>query len=492
MENFNRIKYCSTRKGGTRKTHEEFCREVKELVGDEYTVLGTYVNTHTKILMRHNKCCCDDGVHEWYVEPNLFLRGSRCPEEMYVYRNPAHYPISQEEFEQKLKKIDSNLSCVSKYVNSRTKVKIHCDGCGQDMAITPINFSQKDGCPYCHAHKLQPGINDLATTHPFLASCIVDPAFAQSHTYMTNAKTEIKCPVCGNITRRLPSEMLSSDGCYACPRCKDGVSFPEKFVMDIFRQLNIKTIFQLNKHYFQWCKNYRYDIYVPDCNAIIEVNGRQHYYNLSKVWPDVQSIQANDRDKRNLALNNGISNYIEIDVQESTLQYLHDSVLKSSLSSMFDLSKIDWQQCARTACKSRLIKACNGWENGVMSIQAWSRKLGMPSATVSKYLEKGASLGLCDYNYEEHMQKLNHSKPPKHCKPVYCHELNLIIPTIKNARSFYGLCNPNEVCGDLNQTSGGYHWSWLYQLTPEIIRDANKIDKTVDYLAVFYNAQKSA
>jgi len=47
-----------------RKTHEEFIQEVYDLVGNEYTVLGKYINATTKILIRHNTC-----GHEYVVTP---------------------------------------------------------------------------------------------------------------------------------------------------------------------------------------------------------------------------------------------------------------------------------------------------------------------------------------------------------------------------------------------------------------------------------------
>ena len=40
---------------GKKKTHEKFVEEVFNLVGDEYEVLGRYVNAKTKILMRHSE-----------------------------------------------------------------------------------------------------------------------------------------------------------------------------------------------------------------------------------------------------------------------------------------------------------------------------------------------------------------------------------------------------------------------------------------------------
>jgi hypothetical protein len=56
-----------------RKNTEYFKKEVYNLVGEEYTVLGEYINCHEKILMRHNEC-----GHEFEIEPNNFLQGGRC------------------------------------------------------------------------------------------------------------------------------------------------------------------------------------------------------------------------------------------------------------------------------------------------------------------------------------------------------------------------------------------------------------------------------
>jgi hypothetical protein len=66
-----RCPYCAS---NAVKTTKKFKQDVKNLVGDEYSVLGEYKNAYTKVLMRHNEC-----GHEWKVKPNYFLLGSRCP-----------------------------------------------------------------------------------------------------------------------------------------------------------------------------------------------------------------------------------------------------------------------------------------------------------------------------------------------------------------------------------------------------------------------------
>lgn len=60
-----------------RKTHEEFIKNIFELVGNEYTVLSQYSGADNKILIRHNSKECD--FYEYYVIPHKFLNGRRCP-----------------------------------------------------------------------------------------------------------------------------------------------------------------------------------------------------------------------------------------------------------------------------------------------------------------------------------------------------------------------------------------------------------------------------
>lgn len=58
---------------------KDFNSKVYALVGDEYSVLGDYRGSKTKILMKHNVC-----NYEWMVRPDNFLgnknkAGSKCP-----------------------------------------------------------------------------------------------------------------------------------------------------------------------------------------------------------------------------------------------------------------------------------------------------------------------------------------------------------------------------------------------------------------------------
>lgn len=55
------------------RNNETFKREIKELVGDEYELVGEYSDKGTKVVLRHNRC----GTEQEYKVAH-FLRGQRC------------------------------------------------------------------------------------------------------------------------------------------------------------------------------------------------------------------------------------------------------------------------------------------------------------------------------------------------------------------------------------------------------------------------------
>lgn len=70
----NRCKVCD---GSSKLTTNELKIRVKNEVGNEYKVMDEYKGAHTNILFKHNNESCKH--HEWYVKPNDFMQGTRCP-----------------------------------------------------------------------------------------------------------------------------------------------------------------------------------------------------------------------------------------------------------------------------------------------------------------------------------------------------------------------------------------------------------------------------
>ena len=72
--NFIRGTRCPNCFGNTKKTTEEFRKQLIEKFDYEYELIGEYLNAHTKVKIKHNFC---GNIYD--VDPNSILKGHRCP-----------------------------------------------------------------------------------------------------------------------------------------------------------------------------------------------------------------------------------------------------------------------------------------------------------------------------------------------------------------------------------------------------------------------------
>jgi len=129
-----------------KKTEEEFKKDVYDIYKDEYTVLGEYINNHTKILVRHN--CEECNNHEWTIKPNNLLQGQRCSKCF------SRKLKTQEEFEYNVFNLyGDEYSVIGNYVNSITKVLMKHTLCGHEWGIIPSALLNNHGCPKCNMSK---------------------------------------------------------------------------------------------------------------------------------------------------------------------------------------------------------------------------------------------------------------------------------------------------------------------------------------------------
>ena len=124
---------------GKRKTHEEFVREVFELVGKEYTVLGEYVNNRTRIPIKHNVC---NYIHN--QNPCDFLNGIRCP------KCSGKLPYNTETFREKIYSlVEDEYTVIGEFINTKTKININHNICGYNYFVIPNDFLRNKRCPKC-------------------------------------------------------------------------------------------------------------------------------------------------------------------------------------------------------------------------------------------------------------------------------------------------------------------------------------------------------
>lgn len=367
--------------------------------------------------------------------------------------------LSNEEFLEKLKLNNIKHIPLEEYKGSSIKIKFMCGKNNNHIfEIDPSSiYSDKNPCPYCSKRKVFIGETDMWTTNPKLASMLADKEDGYKYFDGSCNKVDWICPRCGSIIKNKIIKNVKTQG-LSCPNCSDRLSYGEKFVYSLLEQLHINFIFDRTT---SWSENKRYDFYIPDYSLIIEIHGIQHYErgfmfkNSKYVLRCVEDEKNNDIYKRNMALNNGIKNYIELDCRKSEFNYIKKSILESGLSKIFDLSEIDWDLCLKNTFNSNVIKCANLWNDGVKNTSEISKITGIHISSVISYLKRAKKIGLCNY-------VKNYNKNKKGCKPVICLETNKIYESISKVKEDgYDYTSVSKCCNKHLETAHGLHWNFI-------------------------------
>lgn len=153
--NFLNGQRCPSCFGNKKKNLRQFIKEVNELVGNEYSVLGEYKNNRTKILMMHDKCNT-----KYLVTPDKFLIGRRCPE---CYKNKRK---STDHFKKEvLELVGEEYSVIGEYKNAYTYIKMKHSVCENEYEVSPDAFLRGNRCPKCKIPRSEKKITTLLNEH---------------------------------------------------------------------------------------------------------------------------------------------------------------------------------------------------------------------------------------------------------------------------------------------------------------------------------------
>lgn len=201
-----------------RKTHEEFVKEVYELVGDEYEVLGLYVNNHSGIGIKHHKC-----GNLINVKPYNFLNGNRCK-----YCGQRHKRTTEEFKEEVYNLVGEDYIVVGEYEGSKIPVEMLHKDCGRTWMAIPYEFIYNGcRCGNCfRSHKL--------TTEEFKEKVyqLVGDEYSVLGRYTgTNKLIRMKHELCGYIYEVRPKSFIYRNN--RCPYC----SLNRKKTTDEFKEI---------------------------------------------------------------------------------------------------------------------------------------------------------------------------------------------------------------------------------------------------------------
>jgi len=315
----NRCPKCA---GKLNKNTEIFKQEVFDLVGDEFTVSGEYVNSQTKLKIKHNKC-----GYEYEVRPTRFLNGDRCPKCSGLMKKTT------EQFKQEVFDLVGDEFTVSgEYVNSQTKLKIKHNKCGYEYEVKPDAFLRGNRCPRCSGLMKK-------TTEQFKQ--VVFDLVGEEYTVLgeykrSSTKISMKHNKCGYEYQVKPNDFVQG---IRCPRCNQAKG--EEIIHNFLDMMGFKIEMQFR---IEECNNVKplpFDFAVFKDNVLlilIEYDGIQHFQPVSQFGgkEGFKTLRKNDEIKNKYCRNNqihliriGYKDFENIEnILEKKLKLNHNEVIK--------------------------------------------------------------------------------------------------------------------------------------------------------------------
>lgn len=363
--------------------------------------------------------------------------------------------LTHEEYVTRVNDINQNINVISKYINSRTSVTHKCliDKC--IWSAKPRDILQGHGCPVCSGRIVGPAPeykNSIwASQYKEYFSCYMSEEQMKHYTPQSNQIIEVICPDCGAKKEIMISVLFNQGlGCI----CSDKISFANKFVFNVLEQIGVMVQMEYSP---EWAQGKRYDDYLIDYNLIIENHGRQHYEECSFTTRTLSEEQENDNTKKQMALLNGIHNYVVLDCRCSTKEHIRKSIIESILPSIlhFKDTDIDWDRALMFAHSNLIHEAATLFNNGKHTKEI-SEILCVHRSSICRWLNIATKLKLCDYQPQEEVKIM-------HNKKVLCVELNKIFNSLTEAARYFNTTASNInmcLCG-ANPRACGYHWIYV-------------------------------
>ena len=308
--NGKRCPYCSI---SAKKTDTQFKKEIKSLVGNEYTFIEPYVNSYTKIKVKHNKC---NNVYK--VTPHNFLSGKRCP---YCAGNIKK---TDEYFKKEIyNRVSDEYTVLGSYVNSAIKIKVKHNKCGTIYEVKPNDFLNGKRCPYCYGK-----MKKTDTKFKREVESIVGNEYTFLDSYVdSKSKIKVRHNKCNTVYEVRPDMFLKGERCPYCNSPKGEIS-----INKILKSLGIKYEYQKTFDDLKDSRLLSYDFYIPSQDILIEYQGQQHYQPVGYFGgaDTFELQQKHDKMKSDYAKDNGYK-LITVPYTQDTFSKIKKYLIKHGL-----------------------------------------------------------------------------------------------------------------------------------------------------------------
>ena len=267
-----------------RRTTAEVKEEVRDTTNGEYELTGTYEKSAVKTTYRHTKC----GT-EFYMRPNDFKNGQRCP----VCSRKNRY-MTSEEFSKKLDTIHKGkYKLKSAYEGHEKPVTIWCEVHEIEFTrIASTALRKRDICPKCFGDNIsnlqrkdtQTFLSQLNEAHGGSIELVGE--YTNTHT-----KTKFRCLVCKGEFESEPNSLLRVSGCPVCAAPRG-----EQVIISYLTEHGIDFVHQKKFDDLTDVRYLSYDFFLEEARILIEYDGEQHYRPVEYFGGDIVFNKQKEHD----------------------------------------------------------------------------------------------------------------------------------------------------------------------------------------------------
>ena len=277
---------------------EELQEKSNRIHNKEYEILGDYINTNTKIEIKHLKC-----GSIFQQTPDKHLRKNKCP--ICFGNNRLSVNILQERSDKKYGKGEYKI--LGEYVNNSTPILVKHLKCGSEYMQIPNNHLKRK-CSNCFGTPKKSNIQiQLESNKIHNSEYVLIGNYCGANNQIT-----LKHKTCGKEFKIIAFSHLKGSKCIYCHNSKG-----ENRIEEILKNKGIEFI---NGKSFDGCKSknkLRFDFYLPKYNTCIEYDGIQHFKPI-EWFGGIDSFTSNkerDEIKNKWCVDNDI-NLIRISYKE--------------------------------------------------------------------------------------------------------------------------------------------------------------------------------
>ena len=279
---------------------------------------------------------------------------------------------------------------INKNNNSNHKAKHYKCKCLVDeheYVFSEIDIKNGKKCPMCTC---------LATTNPEIINFLLDKEDGYKYTKGSHKSIWVICPCCGYKKLIKVEELVYNCG-FSCPKCSDGLSYPNKFAYNVFQQLYEQYVLYEPEYSPDWAGRMRYDNHIvlkDGQELIVEMDGGFHYNEYGK------RTAQNDTIKNSLAEEHGIK-VIRVNCFYNQITNRFELIKNNFINDLkqyFDLSYVDWKSANESGISNKLIEVVNYYnEHPFMPMHKIVNHFHLSHCTIRNYIITGEELGLCKY-----------------------------------------------------------------------------------------------